>query len=514
MNSVVYNRCLAFIVSILPILWVCGVHVNDMARILAALIPSTAFIFRKKLNKLPLMNSHMGFLLTAACSIFLVADAVYIFSEPILTAYWGTHGIDFAIFSQVVASIARRHGPMTSMVTLGWRNFLAHHFVPFLYIPAAISFFSVPAFISLSLIHGICLIAAGYGFYLICRQSHFDSRIALVFTSILFAAPTVRHGLLFGVHDEVFSLPFLMFAFVAWIKRKFLALAILLLLAATTKESLSFVGLAFLIMVAIEEWRDVGVIGPGDQRLRRFWSQMLPLGLAGFALTALALGYFFLQPIFLGKSFDHFSKLASFSDLASPSVLAIKVGFLGFILAPLLFYPLMLRRNAHLVLPALPLLGIILISGFAEMWKPMNYYGIVPTFLLAAAAAIGLSRAHHGKKIIDQPLILYFMICIAFSWSGKKPIKTIWRAFSTPAVATSELEQISGNAKVIASPTAALFLNHSQIVWRLYSANLTPPHDFDFIVTKAKEDGEELGAALLNRAKICLETESWRIYCP
>ena len=496
-----------------PLLWVAGVHTNDLARFLVVALVAVMSIARIR----GIGGDFEAFSPTKFCLagmvVSLVFYGIFLLTEPLLSVYVGSHGIDFAIFSQVVDSISRRHAPLTSLISLEWRNFLTHHFVPFLYVPAALVDLGVPAYVSISIVHAVCGIVSGILFYIFARELNYSSKLSLCFTLLVLVNPTVRHGLFFGVHDEVFSLPFLMFALVAWQKRWTYATALALLGAATTKESLAFVGVATIAMIFIESFKGRRIAALRQPRIVLSRRDLMVLSVTTLMLGAFALSYFFLQPVLFGKAFDHLSKVASIHDLLQVQNVLGKLWFLVFLLLPLLFVPFFTLRDWHLYLPAAPMLGMILISGFSEMWLPMNYYGIVPTFLLAAGSLVAASRSPRIQKLIQSRWCLTLALCLAFSWSGKKPVKTILRATSTRLLTEQQLERIPSSARVIASPAAAVLLFRTEQVTRLAQANNQTPPDFDFVVAKASGDHEVVGQTLLDLTDLCHLDDLWRIYC-
>ena len=494
-------------------LWVAGVHTNDLARFLVVALVAALVMARIR----GIGSDFEAFSPTKLCLVGMVVSllfyGIFLLTEPLLSVYVGSHGIDFAIFSQVVDSISRRHAPLTSLISLEWRNFLTHHFVPFLYVPAVLVDLGFSAYASISIVHAVCGIGSGVLFYVFARELNYSSKLSLCFTLLVFVNPTVRHGLFFGVHDEVFSLPFLMFALVAWQKRWASATALALLGAATTKESLAFVGIAMIAMIFIESFRGSRVALLGQSRIKMSRRDLMVLSVTTLLLGAFALSYFFLQPVLFGKAFDHLSKVASIHDLLQHQNVLAKLWFLVFLLIPLLFVPIFTLRDWHLYLPAVPMLGMILISGFSEMWLPMNYYGIVPTFLLAAGSLVAASRSLRIQQLIQSRWCLALALCLAFSWSGKKPVKTILRAINAPLLTEQQLERIPSSAKVIASPAAAIFLFRTEQVTRLAQANNQTPSDFDFVVAKASGDNEVVGQKLFDLADLCHLDDLWRIYC-
>jgi uncharacterized membrane protein len=494
------DPCIQWFIVLFPTLWLVGLHVNDLARIAACVSLVYVIATRKKHNSISFDATPLQPLILGAFLLFLTGFAVFAFTECLFPVFGGSHGIDFAIFTQVVDSINRFRQPLTSLVSTDWTNFLSHHFVPFLYVPAFLAKLGMPAYLAISLVHGFGVITAGILFYLLSRNLKFSQFMSLTFVLLLFANPTVRHGLFYGVHDEIFSLPFLMLAFWGWQARRIGLTCIALLSAATTKESISAVGIALILAIFLDD----RLLGKRDHALTRRDTFLL---ISTFALLfVLFVGYFFLQPLVLGKSFDHISKLGSVSELLQWENLRGKMWFYLFLLLPLLLFPLWFFQFWHLFLPCIPLLGIIFVSKFQDMWAPLNYYGVVPSFLLYASSLIALSRSTKIQRAIARPALVALMICVAFSWSTKKPIVRL------PTYSAEQLAIIPSDALVVTSPAAALFLFRVKRLWRLGNVGNNPPTEFDFVVRKTN-DLEELETKLSSLVELCYRTDLWEIYC-
>lgn len=497
------NFSIQWLTVLFPVLWVSGLHVNDLARVGAVVLLGFLIYFGKNL---PAPGQDFGPGTVRSFIFFLAACSVFVFTEPLLSVYAGSHGIDFAIFTQVVDSIHRFGKPVTSLVSMDWMNFISHHFAPILYVPASLVMAGLPSFVAISLVHGLGVVAAGWLFYLLSRALKFSSLTSLMFTTLLFANPTVRHGLFYGVHDEIFALPFLMLAFLSWQTGRIVLTCIALLLAALCKESLSAVGIALIATIIIDD----RFLGRRSQTLSR--RDFGLLGAVAALLGLLFVGYFFLQPMFTGKSFDHINKLGSLSELTRWDILQGKIGFYIFLLLPLLCLPLWAFRSWHLFLPSVPLLGIIFVSRFSDMWSPLNYYGVVPSFLLYAGALVTIARSPRLKDSLKQPALVALLICIAFSWSSKKPLRTIINVLRLPTYSAEQLSLIPSEARVIASPAAALFLFRTKFIWRLGNAGVNPPENFDFVVRKIN-DLEEIDPPLMSLLEFCHRDTLWEIYC-
>ncbi len=111
-----------YLLVLLPVLWIAGVHTVDISRLLLLVYffviwkrqdPIQSFYFVPKFSKL-----------------FACLFPFMIWMNQMVRVFAGNHGLDFSIFSQVVKHIASTGIPMTSLTSPGWRNFLTHHLSP------------------------------------------------------------------------------------------------------------------------------------------------------------------------------------------------------------------------------------------------------------------------------------------------------------------------------------------------------------------------------------------------
>lgn len=500
-HSLFKRRVLDFpfewIIILIPALWLTGLHINDIARGLSFLLLACFVWAGRKLFAGRLEPSAR---LLMVFRIFLAAYGCFLLTEPWLGVLTGSHGLDFAIFTQSVDSIHRFGIPYTSLISMTRINFLSHHFAPFLYVPALLTWLGIPAYAALSIMHALCGIIAGVVFHAFAKELKLSGFLALTATVLLFANPSVRHGLFYGVHDEMFALPFLMLAYWAWAKGRLGWAVIALLGAASTKETLSAIGVAMIGMFILDPKTTI--------KRHEYWFLLA----AALLMSSLFFGYSLLQPLLFGKPFDHISKIASLAQLSDPHMLFDKAVYLLFLLLPLLFFPLLAWRQWYLFLPATPLIGIMLVSNFQDMWAPLNYYGVLPSFLIYAGAMVAVSRNPVWVERLQSRFLLAIMICLAFSFSTKKPMKTIIHAIRLPTFSSEPLAVIPSESRVIASPAAALFLFRTRELWRLGNASQKVPEHFDFIVKK-KDDLETIEPELASRVELCRTLDNWLIYC-
>lgn len=234
-------------------------------------------------------------------------------------------------------------------------------------------------------------------------------------------------------------------------------------------------------------------------------------------LTAFFIGslgffaYFFLQPWFLGKTFDHFNKVASLTALTNWHTILEKTRWLAYLFLPVLAFPLYRLRTLVFLLPVCPFLGIVLISGFAGMYSFDNYYSAVPSLLICITSLLSLPFISSFQAKVFNSTVSLLLVAIAFSFASGKPGKDLFENLRRPKFFPESLVSIPDQATVVASPSASLFLFRVHHLHRLWLANQTKP-PYDFIVVKATEQGE-VDPLLIGQTPICSRNGGWIVWC-
>lgn len=488
-----------FFFSIL-VFWIFGIHVADMSRVFAGVAILGIFMGRNWTSQeFQLRGKKLG-LLCIFVGFYLFLLPMYQISK----VYAGTQGIDFAIFSQVIDSISRYGWPASSLISSDWVNFLGHHFVPFLYVPGFFSFLGLPAYISGVLIHSLGVAVMAAALYRLARALGFSKSMGVFFVALILANPSIRHTVFWGIHDETFALPFIALAFLQWHLGKHWICALVLFGAALCKESMFLFNICFSLMVFL--------LGYKSLKSKEEWEKrFFPYALVALLSTLSFVAYFFMQPMLIGKSFDHFSKLGSLDYLFSFSVLKDKLLWLSFLFVPVLFLPLFQLRSILYLLPAAPFVGIVFASGFEDMHKLLNYYAAVPSLIISIASIYAIKeRSMYKLNFIPKGMAL-LGISLAFSFASSKPSKDLWNNINMEQRSEKQLQRIPKNAKLIATSASSLFVCHCNKVQQLTLAN-TNASDFDYIVTRADEE-HLIHSSLKDKTHLCAESSLWKIYC-
>jgi hypothetical protein len=186
------------------------------------------------------------------------------------------------------------------------------------------------------------------------------------------------------------------------------------------------------------------------------------------------LAYVFGMPWWSGREFDHLNKF-ELTALTNPEHLRSRLLFLGALLVPLLGFPLRGRAALTWCVPAVPFLGLCLLSSDPEMFRPAGYHATLPAFLLGFAGAVGVKTSE--GRALSSPWIVLAQLAAQLSYGASSlwlPLRLAREASWYPA---PELTQIPQDAWVAADPAAVLaLLGRSRLprLWRAPTAKPSP----------------------------------------
>ena len=407
----------------------------------------------------------------------------------------GRMGIDFALFSQCVHSISTTGLPMTSLLGLEPVNFLTHHFAPILYLPGALAFVGVDAPLALLLAQAIAFAASLLGLHVAARRLGLGELESAAWTLVIALSPNVRPELLWGVHDEVLSVPFVIWGFVALLSGRPVLSMVLVLASALGKES--YFALAPLWCFVVWRWTRP------PARVLIWCGVIAAISIAGGAF------YVFGQPIWADKPFDHFGKLAPTAATLG-STLGARGLFLLSFFAGVFFLPLLSARARLLCLIAAPFIGLGLIAEDTEMYRLTGYHSIVPQVLLGLAGAVGLADAGPRLKRV-VPLLLAALLLLQLSWNARSLWKPAREAVAQRWYPAPQLSALPRDELIAVDPAAALVLFDHRVV-RVFTAE---EQNVPVSRVVARPEGWELPGPKLNSTHVpCALVEPWLTLCP
>lgn len=433
----------------------------------------------------------------------------------------GTQGVDFAIFSQVVHNFSSKNELQTSLIDGQWHHFLTHHFSPYLYAVGFIDkVFNNPELLLLAL-HSLTITSIVSMIFLIAFNLSKDIRVAALLATLSILLPAPRIGLLWEVRDEIFALPFLLAAFLFFLRGEHMRAVVCLVATMFFKETLLVASTSFCIMaLAISYLNDA----PNQRRTRLLYGGCFLFGCAGFLLYTKVLPGWLFWP-----TFNPLSRVSTISQLLDPNLLRAKIWWLTTIIAPitpLLLIAFVKARSSTVrdyreylvrpllfLLPAAPFVAMILLSNSDGMSNPYNYYSILPALLITVGVFTSLRTVSTELK-----LVALLFCCLIASFIGPriripKEIKTALMQESP----VQRLRQIIPPTAVVLTGDwdAALFIRQRQVM-RLYHANKNIMK-FDFIVLRKTSPSNSsvirLSKYLLAWSEPCYEDEVWLVRC-
>jgi uncharacterized membrane protein len=480
-------------------MWIAGINTKETSRALLGLAVVLLLVARRVPEA-----SHLSGRTARLFQFFPLVFVPLLGIYQLVRVYLGEHGIDFAIFTQVIRSIRDIGVPVTSLVAPEPVNFFSHHFAPFFYLLGWCSRISLPPHV-VGIVAQVISIGIGvYCFYRFCRALGFSAASAGVAGTLLCINPCFRSGVSWGIHDEVFAVGVIGVALYAWVSDRVLICAGCLLLLGLFKETFFIASALSAALACMVAYRTRGGLN------RACWTY----GMVALVMSIASLFYFVLIPFYpdlFKMSFKPAARVASLSSVLSPEFIGAKLSFLAYLLAPLLGLPLLSHAGALLWVCAAPFWGACLVSNFAEMHKAFNYYAVVPTYVAFFSAALTI-RGRWGSQVSFTPLWLTLLTCLAFS-SGyaANPLKPALKLLASGSILPDSLTMIPKGYSVVASEFDSIFVLDKQKVVRLWIAERVPT-TWDVILVRDKSQ-EPPSAKMLRGSSLCYEDSLWKIYC-
>ncbi len=481
--------------GVVPVaLWLAGLYAEDAARVAFVVLVLAGVVARWSSRSVIPFPSSPALNRTVELAIFAVP--LIVGAHQAARVLSGRQGVDFAIFAQCTHAIAKTGVPTTSLLGLGPSNFLLHHFAPVLYVPGVISWLGVPAPFALVLVHAGSFGVALWGLHRFCTTVGLPREVAALWTLAVSLTPSIRPEILWGVHDEVFSLPLLAWAFVSLVRKRYLLSLALAAACLVTKESFAALGLAWLALL-------FGVSRQSGWRPSR--SQLAALVVLSLLPAAGGASYVLGQPIWAGKPFDHLDRVGSVFpslDVAGEKLLFLAGFFVAFV-----GLPLRSPRARLFCLPALPFIVLGLIASDAELYRFTGYHSIVPQFILAFAAALGLKDAPFATRTAG--LTWAAVLSLQLTWKSHGLWRPAREAVAHAWYPAAELQAVPRDAVVAVDPAGALALIDYPHTIRLYAANERGARP-DWVV--ARPDGWESAAPPLIADMRPYEAGPWLVF--
>ncbi len=444
--------------------------------------------------------------LTATIAIF----PVIAFFLQMARIRLSNQGVDFAIYAQALDRFVNYGALESSLFGLKYYDFLTHHFSPYLFFLGLIAKIFASASVSLLFVHSVCIVLTLIAiFKLFSLNKAIDPSSAFGLTVLFILLPNARVAILWGVHDETYALPFILWALYALITKKLRLLVLSLVLLCTVKETM-FLVLTVFGVAGLSMYRDT-FSGLSAKVTKILFVTFIVSGVLGFVLYTKVLPGRLFTP-----SFSGFARVVSWDQLISTEILWKKLWWIMVTLLPvlpLLTYPGESWRNIKRRLgvfifysfPAFPFIAAILISNFEEMYKPYNYYSIIPATVVFCAACLSYRNSKIPKKLI------LLSLCLATILGPNVKLLSEFRRsvrIGDQALRTVRSVVPKDSVVIVADYEAIVFVDYKQIM-RLFHANKETPR-FDYIVQN-KLHQERLSLYLRSWSEIVFEDSNWLV---
>ena len=510
---------------LLPLcLWTVGLHAVDISRILVFVTLLILLVPRWRpyfFVPLELSKWQERILLTYLCFYPLLISL-----QHIVRLYNGGHGVDTLTFVQTLQSFAEGKALTSSIVDLDKIHFLKHHFSPVLYVPAALTFLHIPAHISLFIVGFICVSLTLAFSYMFLRSLDYNKALALLGTALLAANYNFRHSIGWTYRPETMVYPFLVLGMYFWIKQRHWLVALCLLATFTAKETFFIYGIFFCLMA--------GIIYFTRDRHSKSQSQKYTIKILPYIVVlCIALGgfvsYFLIKDSLTGiEHSDSYNRpvelIVGLSDLQDIQFWTRRLYWLFLLFLPFLAFPLFYRKSwIYLLLPAAPI-SLILVSGFSQMQKPLDYWTAFPTLLIFLVAAMSLPKWRPEWRKQFPVGLAMLLIFIAYSWSGWKPLSIVRKYFTQDqALDLSPLRALPRDSKILLTDYSeghfARISNRFHLTTLRY---IIPDHksfknildSFDYVVLNPEHRKITVyPPEIQKRLVLCKEAPKLHIYC-
>jgi uncharacterized membrane protein len=308
-----------------------------------------------------------------------------------------THALDLGQYLQIIWSIARGHGPASTLVPTYVPGDHMHawgdHFSPIFYAMAPLQWIA-PGAVSILLAQTVILAAGAVALFFFARGRIGDGG-AGAFALLYLVNPSLQGINIRDIHPAAFAIPLVIAAACAFDARRYgwCALALLATLACREDAAVAVVGFAVWLALARGRWLAAGTVA-----------------VAAVAVLAFDIGW--LMPRFLGGTYDHLNRYRHLGGSLGEILVSIavrpwrwigivvtpsKLAYLGAMLAPLAFLPLLAPRALVAVLPGLAM------NLLSVDHKLTNYQGqyqafVLPFLVLAAVEGYARLRERLGDR--------------------------------------------------------------------------------------------------------------------
>jgi len=360
---------------------------------------ATIVALRALVAPIPLPRVAPGRALAVGVAIYLALMGFIVVTRH---AALRTHAFDLGQYLQIVWNIAHGHGPASTLVPTyvvadrmhAWGD----HFSPIFYALAPLQWVA-PGAVSLLLAQTVALAAGAIAVFHLAHRRIGAGPAAAV--SLLYLVNPSLQGInIRDIHPAAFAIPLLLAAALAWDTRRYgwCAAALAATLACREDAAVAVVGFAVWLAFARGRWLVAGAV-------------------AVAAITVLAADIAWLMPRFLEGTYNHLNRYRHLGGSLGEILLSMalrpwrwvgvvltpaKLVYLGAMLAPLAFLPLLAPRA---LAAAVPGLAMNLLSLDPKLFNYQAQYQAFVLPFLVLAAVDGYARLREvvgARRFLDR----------------------------------------------------------------------------------------------------------------
>jgi uncharacterized membrane protein len=400
-----------------------------------------------------------------------------------------THAFDLGQYLQIVWSIANGHGPASTLVPTYVAGDRMHawgdHFSPIFYALAPLQWVA-PGAVSLLLAQVVALAAGAIAVSGFAR-GRIGGGPAAAFALLYLVNPSLQGINIRDIHPAAFAIPLVIAA--AWAfdagRYGWCALALVATLACREDAAVAVVGFAVWLALCRGRWRVAGAITP-------------------VAVAVLVVDTAWLMPQFLGGTYDHLNRYRHLGGSLGEILWSIavrpwrwtgivltpaKLVYLGAMLAPLGFLPLLAPRALAAVVPGLAM-NLLSLDPKLVNYQAQYQAFVLPFLVLAAVDGYARLRELLGERRLFGRHRAPSLLGAAFVLSTILTARIVndlgvnfWRTGPSQRAAYGLMARIPPDAPVAANERLVPHLATRRDVW-------VPPRgliEADYVVARALE---------------------------
>lgn len=327
-----------------------------------------------------------------------------------------THALDLGYYVQLVWNISRGYG---AYVTLPAMHAWGDHFSPVFYVFAPLAWIA-PGAATLLIAQTVILAAGALAVYQLGWLRLKDDGLAAALALLYLVNPSMHGVNIRDIHPQAFAIALVPAAALAFDRRRYVLCAVALVLTLAGREDAAVVGAGFGVWMAVARRR-----------------RLAGAGVAVASIAVLLIDVTFVMPYFRGEPYPHLGRYAWLGASLGQILFALvlkpwvwlpvvfapaKLLYLGAMLAPLGFLPLLAPRTLVAVVPPLAM-NVLSIDPVLFHHRSQYQSFVLPFLILATVEGCRRLRAMAPRH--KAPVSPATVIAVAFAVSVVLASRTV-----------------------------------------------------------------------------------------